>query len=1049
MAAIAIADKHLSARQSCAPPSPLPPPAHVARQPPPPPSDRDAHHRPRPALPPSFAVGDGHIHYTHLFTYLGSILCSTLSDRPELGRRIGLATAAFNRLAKPILTARDVPPRVKALVYEALILAILLFGCEVLAFDEHMRNRVCIFHRSCVRRMCRTTKWLQWRQRVSDDELLQRLGLHPALEYVRRRKLLWFGTVARMPSTRQPKLVLGSWLPCARAKGGGPRTSLARDMEWWLAREELSCREGSCTWVTAASDEVEWKRRVYNGKPVFDPAAGKRGRAARRPPPPPPPTPTRTYLPPPPPSPRRLPSPVLPHPPSPLTPPPPPPTPPSPPPPPFPDVPAHPPFPSVPTHPPFPSVPETPPVPPPPPPPPAQPHPTPPPPPPLVPPLVWPPTPPPPPPAGWPSLDWFLDLLTDAIETVVPLLVAASRLVAAATLRCLLAAARLFAWIAAAASLRAFRLMAWITARLLRAVIRLAIILARSLAYAAFRLLLPFCPSFLLVARAVWHTISREAELWLPLLFTAASLTLAIVRWAGSPRAHGRLLHHLVRLAARGAWLAGCWFAHLLVAGALGLAHVMARAAVRATRAALLLAARGVWLTAMYVAPVPTLAMYTAAVHVAAAARFLGAVANRPIRRLYYMWGRARARLRWLRHQRQRMALHLAAVRRVRIEQRLRRIRRNTAWHVRLLCAANIIRSAALARAARRRVVAAAESIGRHSLALLARRRAAAVRAAAAAAPSLAQAAAKAARAATARLGLRAPPPPPPPPPPVIPLLLPYVRDYALEATFQALPPPPPPLPSDAARRGVALANQSDAQHRMVAGATSLLLPSPPPSPLTAGPPAHPDSVLLIAACDAITAVLTLRQHTALPSIAVLNFADSARPGGGYMNGRTAQEEDLCRAMPALYPALAASTAYPLSPATTPVVVRVHIHRAPPFSSRLPVAAPVTVVTAAAPNRARLPAVSHRDAAYLADFRRRMHFVLRAAHAAGCTIIVLGAWGCGVFGNQPPVVAELWSEVLDSLEWRGRFTHVVFAVPQGVHGRSIAAFRCALRPLAP
>ena len=167
------------------------------------------------------------------------------------------------------------------------------------------------------------------------------------------------------------------------------------------------------------------------------------------------------------------------------------------------------------------------------------------------------------------------------------------------------------------------------------------------------------------------------------------------------------------------------------------------------------------------------------------------------------------------------------------------------------------------------------------------------------------------------------------------------------------------------------------------------------------------------------------------------------------MNGRTAQEEDLCRAMPALYPALAASTAYPLSPAATPVVVRVHIHRAPPFSSRLPAATPVTVVTAAAPRRARLPAASHRDAAYQADFRRRMHFVLRAAHAAGCTIIVLGAWGCGVFGNQPPVVAELWSEVLDSLEWRGRFTHVVFAVPQGVHGRSIAAFRCALRPLAP
>ena len=127
VAAIAIADKHLSAHLPCTPSSPPAPPMHATHQPPPPPA-RDAHHRPRPALPPSFTVGDGHIHYTHLFTYLGSILCSTLSDRPELGRRIGLATAAFNRLAKPILTAREVPPRVKALVYEALILAILLFA---------------------------------------------------------------------------------------------------------------------------------------------------------------------------------------------------------------------------------------------------------------------------------------------------------------------------------------------------------------------------------------------------------------------------------------------------------------------------------------------------------------------------------------------------------------------------------------------------------------------------------------------------------------------------------------------------------------------------------------------------------------------------------------------------------------------------------------------------------------------------------------------------------------------------------------------------------
>ena len=63
-------------------------------------------------------------------------------------------------------------------------------------------------------------------------------------------------------------------------------------------------------------------------------------------------------------------------------------------------------------------------------------------------------------------------------------------------------------------------------------------------------------------------------------------------------------------------------------------------------------------------------------------------------------------------------------------------------------------------------------------------------------------------------------------------------------------------------------------------------------------------------------------------------------------------------------------------------------------------------------------AVPLRGSAYEQYFRQRMRCVLYAAHAAGCSTIVLGAWGDGVFRNRPEVVAELWSEVLDALEWR-------------------------------
>ena len=186
---------------------------------------------------------------------------------------------------------------------------------------------------------------------------------------------------------------------------------------------------------------------------------------------------------------------------------------------------------------------------------------------------------------------------------------------------------------------------------------------------------------------------------------------------------------------------------------------------------------------------------------------------------------------------------------------------------------------------------------------------------------------------------------------------------------------------------------------------------------------------LLVVPCDSITAALTLHQHLAAsPSIAILNFADPVKPGGGYMNGRTAQEEDVCRAVPALFPALAVSAAYPLDPAAAPPVIHAAIWREPPFSSRLSTAVPVTVVTAAAPNGngALSAAVPLQGPGYRADFRRRMHHALRAAHAAGCSTVILGAWGCGVFRNRPDDVAALWSEVLDALEWRGlRVSHLL------------------------
>jgi len=61
--------------------------------------------------------------------------------------------------------------------------------------------------------------------------------------------------------------------------------------------------------------------------------------------------------------------------------------------------------------------------------------------------------------------------------------------------------------------------------------------------------------------------------------------------------------------------------------------------------------------------------------------------------------------------------------------------------------------------------------------------------------------------------------------------------------------------------------------------------------------------------------------------------------------------------------------------------------------------------------------------------RQRAAKVLATAHANGHDRLVLGAWGCGVFGNHPAEVAGVFAELLlADGAFAGAFAHVVFAV---------------------
>ena len=177
------------------------------------------------------------------------------------------------------------------------------------------------------------------------------------------------------------------------------------------------------------------------------------------------------------------------------------------------------------------------------------------------------------------------------------------------------------------------------------------------------------------------------------------------------------------------------------------------------------------------------------------------------------------------------------------------------------------------------------------------------------------------------------------------------------------------------------------------------------------------------------------RLHQLDPSadVLALNFASARHPGGGFLGGAKAQEESLARSS-GLYPCIAQMRAmYDANRAQRSCLYSDHMI----YSPRVPVIRddegellarpyPVSFVTAPAVNAGAVHEQEHSEIE--PTMFRRMEKVLSLAVLHGHRRLVLGAWGCGVFKNDPARVAALFHHHLVEGVFRGAFEKVVFAV---------------------
>lgn len=189
------------------------------------------------------------------------------------------------------------------------------------------------------------------------------------------------------------------------------------------------------------------------------------------------------------------------------------------------------------------------------------------------------------------------------------------------------------------------------------------------------------------------------------------------------------------------------------------------------------------------------------------------------------------------------------------------------------------------------------------------------------------------------------------------------------------------------------------------------------------------DTGLVVEPLDSVSAIMKYAGKGS--KTAVLNFASYKNPGGKFTEGSCAQEECLCHSS-FLYNVLSRLDAeyYEWN--------RCHKNRAlylnrGAYSPNIVFnqdsqSVTCDVITCAAPNKsAAQKYLKVSDEENTEALKSRISFVLDLAKENEVEVLILGAFGCGVFGQDPREVASIFKECLETTH--KCFKKVIFAIP--------------------
>jgi uncharacterized protein (TIGR02452 family) len=187
----------------------------------------------------------------------------------------------------------------------------------------------------------------------------------------------------------------------------------------------------------------------------------------------------------------------------------------------------------------------------------------------------------------------------------------------------------------------------------------------------------------------------------------------------------------------------------------------------------------------------------------------------------------------------------------------------------------------------------------------------------------------------------------------------------------------------------------------------------------------------------------------------IMNFADFKLPGGWVTKGGSAQEESICRSTTLNFILTSDKCMngyylpnkeklkhwefpqfYDDSMIFTPDVFVIKDGDRVPKNLDYSKCYFIDVINCVAPNLYRF----YPDQEDLMRiYTKRLHKFFEIAKSEGEEILILGAWGCGAFRNNPDPISQVFKNLIK--EYRNEFKKIIFAIPSSGNNRNLREFR--------